>query len=98
MISLEEVTTTINELESRPLTFSSAGNLAALYIVRDEIRAEEGIPKQATLSGSEFLEACSGVDMVALFDILDEHIDAIKAIYPKEYMALMQKIKLLKKE
>lgn len=92
MISLEEVTKTIDEIESRPLTLASVGNLAALYIVRDNV---EKASKPVRVSGSDFLDACSGVDVEALLAILDEHMDAIKAIYPKEYMALIQKIQLL---
>lgn len=95
MISLEEVSNTIKEIESEPLTLASVGNLAALYIVRDKAKESRGALQPVKLSGSEFLEACSDVDMTSLFSILDEHMDAIKAIHPREYMALIQKIRLL---
>ena len=38
---------------------------------------------------SKFTLACSGVDLYELLLILDEHMEAIGALYPKEYSLLM---------
>lgn len=97
MIGLEELNGEISELEEQEPTYAVLDRLAAMYIIRDKLRAaaQSDSMEPVKLSGSEFLNACSGVNMPSLFSILDEHMDAIKAIHPREYMALIQKINLL---
>lgn len=98
MISIEELNAEIEAMEEQEPSYSVLDRLAAMYIVRDKLKAAEQSDSMepVKLSGSEFLQACSGVNMPSLFAILDEHMDAIKAIHPREYMALIQKINLLR--
>lgn len=97
MISYEDLEKEIATLESQEPTYATLDRLAAMYIVRDRMDDDSKTDsmKPVKLSGSEFLNACSDVYMPSLFSILDEHMDAIKLIHPKEYMALIQRIKAL---
>ncbi len=41
---------------------------------------------------SDFVEAASAVPFNGLMQVLDEHMNAIKLVYPKEYELVMKKI------
>ncbi len=41
---------------------------------------------------SPFLTACEGVEIDDILDILDEHMEAINVLYPKEYEAILRKL------
>ena len=41
---------------------------------------------------SEFLEACDGVPVERILDVLNEHMDAILVLYPKEYKAIIKRL------
>ena len=43
-------------------------------------------------TGSEFMDVCSQKDIVAVLGVLDEHMEAIKLLYPKEYDSIIEKI------
>ena len=45
------------------------------------------------MDGSEFLSVASGVNVSNLLTVLDEHMDVIKLLHPKEYDTLIQKIR-----
>ena len=47
------------------------------------------------MDGSEFLSVASGVNVSNLLTVLDEHMDVIKLLHPKEYETLIQKIREL---
>lgn len=97
MISLDEVEREIRELEARgDTTYSLCERLAWLYIVRDHIRPmrEDARTTQA-LMGSEFLEMASGVSYPLLMRILDEHMEALRVVQPREYDVVMSKISAL---
>lgn len=102
MIDLEEIERTINELETtRDTSYRLCERLAWLYIVRDHLLPPVGpsgyqSPEISPLSGSEFLEACDGVSYPALMRVIDEHMEAIKTFYPKEYASVLEKIRSLK--
>lgn len=42
---------------------------------------------------SKFLEACNGGKVEDVLKVIDEHMDAIRVLYPKEYDAVCAKIK-----
>lgn len=41
---------------------------------------------------SEFMDICSQKDIRAVLEVLDEHMEAIKLLYPKEYDSIIEKI------
>lgn len=99
MISLDAIETEIYDLESRgDTTYSLCERLAWLYIVRDHIRAgNSGVAalsgnRTGYMNGSEFLELSSDVDFAALMEILNDHMEAVRVIAPKEYQSVMRKI------
>lgn len=52
---------------------------------------EEYVPQ--IQSDSEFMNVCSKKDIAAVLEVLDEHMEAIKLLYPKEYDSIIEKIK-----
>lgn len=96
MLSLETVEQEILELEKRDTTYAVCERLAWLYVVRDHMtrREPEAVTTSLT-SGSEFLEAASGVDYASLMGIMDEHMSCIRTVCPKEYEAVLSRIRSL---
>jgi hypothetical protein len=54
---------------------------------------EEYVPQFR--SDSEFLSVCQNRNIVDVLGILDEHMEAIKLLYPKEYDSIIEKIQNL---
>ena len=99
MVSLEIIEREINELEyKRDTTYNVCERLAWLYVVRDHLMPSvtTGDERTPNIQGSEFLEACSGIGHTALMGILDEHMEALRVVHPREYESLMSKILALK--
>ena len=98
MINLQEVEREILDLEKKDTTYAVCERLAWLYIVRDHIKAEtiEEKKRAGHAGNSAFLVACEGVEIRALLKVLDEHMEAVQVIYPKEYSAVVEKIERIK--
>lgn len=96
MITSEALEDEIAGLEAKEPSYNTLERLSWLYIIRDHINGQKGVDTVPAMSGSEFLSVCSGCNILSLFSILDEHMEAIQAIHPREYMALIRKIQLLK--
>ena len=95
MLDMNEVKTAIEELKAQRTTFSQIEKLALLYVVQDHNRDDVQPVRaysHADTPGSEFIQAASGVDVSKLLQILDEHFNAIKVLYPKEYAQIIRKI------
>lgn len=96
MISLEIIEREINELENKhDTTYNVCERLSWLYTCRDHLRPETRDAKTQYLTGSEFLEATSGVSYPALMDVLDEHVQTLAVVQPRVYDALMRRIRAL---
>lgn len=68
-----------------------------MYTVLDHLRPKGGNAAVTDeLHGSEFLEACSGVPYPSLMQVLDEHVSALRVVQPREYEALMGRIRALR--
>lgn len=95
MIDLDTIEREIHDLEARGgTTYSMCERLAWLYIVRDHL-VPPTEQKQDALKGSEFLEAASNVPYPVLMGVLDEHMQAVRVVQPKEYESVMAKISAL---
>ena len=72
----------------------SVQRLSALYTVREHLgrQPEEYIEDY---SGSEFLEAASGVDMDGFMRVMDEHMEGLRIVFPREYDSVMAKVRSL---
>ena len=95
MNNLKIINEEISRLEEMPISYSVAEKLASLYIVKDHstLSKTKNVPE---IDGSDFLKTASGVDVYSLLLVLDEHMTAIKILYPKEYQALLKRIDDLK--
>lgn len=98
MLDLETVEREIDKLEHREASYKLCERLSWLYVVRDHL-LEEKYPQAAgttpKMEGSEFLEAASNVPYPDLMRLIDEHLEAIKMVYPKTFSALIDKIRQL---
>lgn len=94
MLSIDEVERTIIDLEKRDTTFATCERLAWLYIVRDHMRQDIAQEKAlaAELDGSPFLAACSGAVIEEILRVMNDHMEAVRLIYPKEYEAVVKRI------
>ena len=45
---------------------------------------------------SEFMDVCSQKPITDVLEVLNEHMEAIKLLYPKEYDSIIEKIKELR--
>ena len=99
MLSIEEVERTILELEKRDTTYATCERLAWLYIVHDHLtqRIVQEKARAAEMEGSPFLASCSGAEIAEILRVVNEHMEALRVIYPKEYSAVIEKIKETKK-
>lgn len=96
-MDLLEIDRAIAELEAGKTTFGAAEKLAVLYTVRDH--SNRATPQEeysyAAEPQSEFVAAASSAPIAEVLAVLDDHMDAIKAIYPKEYTAVINRIRSL---
>ena len=99
MLSIEEVERTILELEKRDTTYATCERLAWLYIVHDHLtqRIVQEKARAAEMEGSPFLAVCSGAEIAEILRVVNEHMEAVRVIYPKEYSTVVEKIKETKK-
>ena len=100
VVSLDIIEREISELEARDTSYAVCERLSWLYTCRDHLlpQSTHGASRTAlteALSGSEFLEAASGVPYEALMRTLDEYLEAIRLMYPKSYDSLSSKLREL---
>lgn len=107
MIDLREIDETIDELKRHGNTIQAAERLAMLYIARDYMVRENNMQSAQDYSEaaapppviakanhtSDFLAACDGAQIGLILDVLDEHMDAIRVLYPREYDSVIERIK-----
>ena len=93
-MSVEEVERTILELEKRDTTYATCERLAWLYIVHDHLtqRIVNEKARASEMEGSPFLAACSGAEIAEILRVVNDHMEALRVIYPKEYEAVTKKI------
>lgn len=106
-MDIDEINTHIHKLKCGSTDWQSVEKLAALCTVRDELEETHAPETQiqalpptsypvaySTKANpqSEFVEAASAAPFGGLMDVLDEHMKAIKLVYPKEYELVMRKI------
>lgn len=95
MLDLNEVNREIEKLEHSETTYPVCTKLAVLYAIRNN--TEERTIPPASFRGSQngetaFLQAVSMADYNHVLSVMDEHMEMIKLLYPKEYTAIINKI------
>lgn len=98
MIDIEEIRDEITKLEHSDTTYSNCSKLAVLYsVVNNFDRQNKTIERPSSASysfgGSEFLTECSKADIAHVLAVMDEHMDCIRLLYPKEYSKILRKIR-----
>lgn len=109
MLTERDLLETIEECKAikRP-TASTCQLMASCYTILDHLfpagsRTADIAPAQMySLSpapddggtGSEFVVAAKAAGMSRLLEVLDEHMDCIRALYPKEYDAIIRRLKV----
>lgn len=99
MLSIDEIENTILDLENHDTTFSTCEKLAWLYIVKDHIKpnvTQMVSNNSIAVNGSEFLDTISNKNMTDVMQILDEHMQVIQLLHPKEYRSLIEKLNKIK--
>lgn len=93
MIDVSIINDEIEALEAGETDYDTCERLACLYTVRNEMKQREA--EKRALQSSDFLAASVGAPIADLMKVLDEHMEAIRALYPKEYESVVSKIKSL---
>lgn len=95
MLNYDEIAEAIGTLENGETTFSAVERLAMLYIV-NEHKKEQGRVNEYSYApapaDSEFVTAVKSAPFDEILPILDEHFEAIKTLYPKEYRKVIRMI------
>lgn len=101
MINMDEINAEIAALEAGKTTYATCERLSILYNVRNNLMSNQQ-PIQlssntsysyASEPDSEFKEIARNADFEHLLHVLDEHMKAIEAMYPREYRSVLRKIK-----
>lgn len=101
MPTKEEILETIAELQNKAPTYSTCEKLATFYTLLSHLYSDNTEVQGYSYStssvfpasnGSEFREAIAGKDIESVVDVLDEHMDVIKILFPKEYKSVIQRI------
>ena len=95
MVSVEDIDREILELERRDTSYAVIERLCWLYVVRDHMR-DDTKERTGDLGGSDFLAAASMVPIGDLMAVLNEHMEAIKVVCPREYESVVAKIRALR--
>ena len=103
MLAERDLLETIEECKAvkRP-TAATCQLMASCYTILDHMfpeysRSADVSPvslySSAEISGSEFAIAANLAGMKRLLEVMDEHMECIRLIYPKEYAAIMRRLK-----
>lgn len=93
MPSKEDLLDAIREIQNKEPTYANCEKLATFYtLLRYLYSEEEGQSRDAfpTTSGSEFRQAIAGKDIGRVVDVLDEHMNVVMTLFPKEYKAVIK--------
>lgn len=92
MIDIAVIEDEIAALEAETeTTYDTCERLACLYTVRDHLKAKQHDGSKS----SEFLTAAVGIPTPEPMAVIDQHMEAIKVVYPSEYNAIVAKIRSL---
>lgn len=96
MIDIQGIEDEIRRIEKEQTTMQSCSKLAVLYSVLDHNKPDKPDKlSNYSYGSSEFLMVISQAPIDKALNILDEHMEAIKLLYPKEYSIIIRKIKEL---
>lgn len=98
-MNISEIEEEITKLEQADTSWQNVQRLAWLYIVQDHLTADK-VPIIANKVqnvmpgyGGEFGEVVSGASIDNVMNVLNEHMAVVKVLLPKEYQAVIERIK-----
>ena len=98
-MNVSEIEEEIAKLEKADTSWQNVQRLAWLYTVKDHLAADKTpvvankvMQVMPTYSG-EFGEVVSGVSVDDIMSVLNEHMQVVKILLPKEYQAVIDKIR-----
>lgn len=98
-MSISEIEEEIIKLESAETSWQNVQRLAWLYTVKDHLAADKTpiiankvISVMSEYNG-EFGEVVSGARLDDIMTVLNEHMEVVKILLPKEYQAVINKIR-----
>lgn len=100
-MNMQEIDDEIAKLEHSDTTWHNCEKLSVLYGVKNGIhKANTEAPVEQTkiaysYASSEFMAAVQGKDPDAVLRVLDEHMEVVQVLFPKEHDAVIRKIKNL---
>lgn len=98
MINYDEIRTEIERLEHSQTTYANVEKLAMLYQVLNNAPDQPSKPVQikpysyASDSDSEFIKAVRNADFERVLKVLNDHMEAVRILYPKEYDAVLRRL------
>ena len=102
MFSKSELLDAIDELEMSPSTYQNAEKLATFYLLYDHLYVkQEPVSRIESVNevivdeygDSEFLQTVAGMKAVDVWIVLEELMEAVKALQPSLYAATIDKLK-----
>lgn len=101
MPTKEELLEAIRECEQRTPSYSNCEKLLTFRSLLKDLYPEEEVIEDRrqsfaiypTSSRSEFMEAIADKDMMKVLDVLDEHMKVVQVLFPKEYQAVISKVR-----
>ena len=93
-MNIEEINSEIERLEVSQTNYENCSKLSILYIIRDHMAKPNRIAEYNNPT-SEFLNVVGGAPVNDVLLIIDEHMECMKLLYPKEYSAIINRIKNL---
>lgn len=95
-MNLDEIQREISTLEQGETNWQNIQRLSWLYTVSTHLNNDQRVPVKTAVMpsyGGEFGGIVSGVPVDDLMTILTEHMAVIKILHPKEYEAVLQRIR-----
>ena len=93
MIDMNAVNEEIERLEADDLTYRIAEKLAVLYTIRKENGT--GVARNRAINGeqTEFEEIAMRISKQELIEAINEHVEVVRIMYPKEYELIIERMK-----
>lgn len=92
-MDMQEIKREINKLENGATTWNSCEKLSILYNVMNGMRPEQAETRNAYPTESEFVRIFRSIQLEDALNIIDEHMECVKAVYPKEYNSIIRKMR-----
>ena len=103
-MDMQEIEQAMHTLANGDTTYDAVMRLAALKVVRDHLSGENANAEPQTIKAvpqepiyeSEFQEVMAQIPYDKAMQVIDEHLEALRIVCPKEYDSLMRKLWRLK--